>query len=766
MQPSFLFRVFVSSWLPLFWMVAGLAQGTANDGFVGAPFDSLVLSLSSLDAARDEPELAEGSKDELGQGMQAGEYVGAQACASCHKQIHDTWTAGRHSKMIQPATPATVKGDFSKNGETLQGRRYGFRAIDGQYFITESELTGKPQEHRVEFTLGSRRVQHYLTTIDKGRIIVLAPSWDVQRGQWFHNVEIIRPDEDDRQVVQQWNKSCVGCHVSRQDNAYDPVTRAYHTEWTDFGTSCERCHGPGRAHVEKYGRITQNTQNAQSKPFSADSAPGAPKLMPATPSESGSSALIVRPTRLEANTSTMVCAQCHSLRTAINPDYKAGDDYYDYFVPALEYAPYARPHASQDPPYWADGRPRRFSNDAIGLWESACFLRGGATCTTCHTNPHLPDVDKNPQLGPFPPLQRSQSAANGVAVGTAQALCTKCHQEIGAKVTAHTRHTADSAGSACVECHMPKTVVSIKSTMRDHTIGVPAPENTVRFNIPNACTECHRDKPASWAADTLKTWSPFDSAQGRPFDGAQGRLFDSAQGGPFNAAQGRPQSRRARLVAQAEAFSAARAGRADALDGLLAIANDEQRAPLIRANAIGYLGRFADPRAVSAIVRGATAPHPAIRAIAVAALRETGRGDPAARSAVLAALTDPRRAVRIAALLTLVEQGRTDLSPGDLARFRYVGEELTAWTRVNRQDPELQRVQGVVHLLSGDFARASAALQTSFDLEPDAPSVRFFLGVAKLGQRRFDEARALLQQVPKTDAYYAAAQEQLKKLPQ
>jgi predicted CXXCH cytochrome family protein len=313
-------------------------------------------------------------------------YVGAKACESCHRQVHDTWTAGRHSKMIQAATPAAVKGDFSKSGATLQGRRYGFRAADGQYFITESELTGKPQEHRVEFTLGSRRVQHYLTTIDKGRIIVLAPSWDVQRGQWFHNVEIIRPDEDDRQVVQQWNKSCVGCHVSRQDNAYDPSTRAYRTDWMDFGTSCERCHGPGRAHVE-----------------------------------ARTAASIVRPTRLDANTNSMVCGQCHSLRTAINPEYKAGDDYYDYFVPTLEYAPYVRPHASQDPPYWADGRPRRFSNDAIGLWESACFLRGGATCTTCHTNPHLPDVDKNPQL----------------TTVSSNALCTKCHQEIGARVAAH-----------------------------------------------------------------------------------------------------------------------------------------------------------------------------------------------------------------------------------------------------------------------------------------------------------------------------------------
>jgi hypothetical protein len=292
--------------------------------------------------------------------------------------------------MLQPATPAAVQGDFSAGSVTLQGHRYGLRARDGAFFITESELTGAEQEHRVEYTLGSRRIQHYLTTLDRGRIVVLAPSWDVQRRQWFHNVEIIRPDEDDRLIVQQWNKSCVGCHVSREEVGYEPGSKTFHTEWMDFGTSCERCHGPGKAHVEKYGR---GTQNAQSQVFSAGSA---------------GSARIVRPTRLDANRSTMVCAQCHSLRTAINPEYKAGDDYYDFFVPALEYAPYDRPHVSKDPPYWADGRPRRFSNDAIGLWESQCFLKGGATCTACHTNPHLPDIDRNPQLGGSLVLRQAQ----------------------------------------------------------------------------------------------------------------------------------------------------------------------------------------------------------------------------------------------------------------------------------------------------------------------------------------------------------------------
>src|SRR5438552_12107528 len=96
----------------------------------------------------------------------ANGFVGAQACASCHQAMHDTWSRGRHSKMIQPATAASVVGDFSRRSVTLHGRSFQLREADGAYFVTESYLTGKPQDHHVELTLGSRRVQHYLTTIE------------------------------------------------------------------------------------------------------------------------------------------------------------------------------------------------------------------------------------------------------------------------------------------------------------------------------------------------------------------------------------------------------------------------------------------------------------------------------------------------------------------------------------------------------------------------------------------------------------------------
>ena len=611
-------------------------------------------------------------------------FVGATTCQSCHRQAHDTWTSGRHSKMIQPAGPASVKADFSKDTITLKGRRYRLRAADGHYFITESFLTGKPREHRVEFTLGSRRIQHFLTTIENGWMVILPPSWDVQRQQWFDNMEIVRPDEHEETLVQLWNKNCVGCHVSQQENNYQPETKTYATKWIDFGTSCERCHGPGSAHVQAH---------AQARPGAALS-----------------DQLIVRPTRLDPKASSMICAQCHSLRDVIAPGYVAGADYYDHFQPLLEH----RPQKADDPAYWADGRPRRFSNDAIGLWESRCFQRGGATCTNCH-RAHLPDVDRNPQLAP--------PASN--------ALCTQCHQTIGAAVSDHTRHAAGSSGSSCVDCHMPKTVVSIKATMRDHTIGLPAPENTVAFGIPNACTECHTDKKAGWAVDAVEKWWP--------------------------------RGRRARFVERAQVFTAARAQRTEVLDRLIAIGADHDQGPIIQANAVGYLGGYKDARVLPALLAAAKDDQPAVRSAALSSLGQLLEGD-ASRASIVKGLGDPQRSVRMSALMALVNRGGGPLAPADLPRFQAASREFAARARPHQDDARIQRDLGLVHLLASDVDRAAEALQISVGLEPDRPSSRFLLAMARVGQGRTDEARVLLKEVRPSDPYYKAAQDSLKQL--
>jgi hypothetical protein len=599
--------------------------------------------------------------------------------------VFDTWKAGRHSKMLQPAGPGAVKGDFEVGDVTLAGRPYKLTIRNGQYFITESYLTGAEQEHRILYTLGSRRVQHYLTTDAQGRMIILPPSWDVQRKQWFDNMEIVRPDQHEGTIVQQWNKNCFGCHVSQQANNYSPASRTYETQWVDFGTSCERCHGPGSAHIEIYQRAKDPTLVTEHA--------------------------IVRQTRLDGYTSSMICAQCHSFRDVVAPGFVAGSNYYDYFLPYLEYAP----QKADDPAYWADGRPRRFSNDAIGLWQSECFLRGGATCTTCHRDPHDPNVD----------VERNSNLATANNL-----LCTRCHQAIGTNLAAHTRHEPKSAGSSCVECHMPKAVMALKSTMRDHTMSLPTPENTVAFGIPNACTECHTDKTPTWAADTLKAWFP--------------------------------DAKRAKVIARAETFTAARAAKPEALDRLIAMTSDEKEGPLMRANAAGYLANYTDQRAVGALLAAAKADHPAIRATALAGL---SRVDVAAsRTALFAGLDDPRRAVRIPALMAIINRGTRPATVEERVRLRRVGLEFAVRADLHQDDAAVQKDLGLVRLLTNQIDLAALALQNSLGLEPSNHSARYLLALTRIGQGRIPDARQLLQQVPPSDPSYDAAQTRLKQL--
>lgn len=607
----------------------------------------------------------------------AADYVGAAACASCHKGMHAKWKGGRHSRMLQEASAQSVRGDFGAGGLTLRGRRYAVRAEPGAWFIEESDLAGRPRERRVDFTLGNRRVQHYLTRLDDGRIVVLPPSWDVQRRQWFHNLEIVDLEEAGGVKVQVWNANCHGCHVSGQEKNFRPATGSYETRWTDFGTSCERCHGPGGRHAQ----------------------PGA------------GARFIVRATELGPERETAVCAQCHSLRDVVGAGFAAGADYHDHFMPILEYAQKPGP----DPAYWPDGRPRRFSNDALGLWQSDCFVKGGATCLTCHLDPHEPDVEKNPQLAP---------ANNG--------LCLGCHPEPGRDLTAHTRHAADSAGSSCVECHMPKTVVSIKATMRDHAIGPPVPEATVRFGIPNACGVCHGDRGAAWARDTVRRWKADRSG--------------------------------ARLLRRAEAFTGGSKGDRAALSLLAALASDPREPPLVRANAAGHLRRYGDPAALEALARALTDPSPVVRAVAALTLSELPAGGPAPRG-LASGVRDARRIVRVAAAFALMNKGVRELPGEDGRLYDEAKAEYVARAALLEDDAPSQLNLGKFLFLDRQAARAAVAFEDALRLRPDLPGGHYFLALARLGEGRPADARRHLARVPPADPFAAPAGRLLEKLP-
>jgi len=613
-------------------------------------------------------------------------YVGAAACAKCHASVNQQWSESRHSKMLQRATSKSVIGDFARGKVVLRGSTYVLQRRNGNYYITESYLRGRPWEHRVDYTLGSRRIQHYLTTLSDGRIILIPATWDNVRKQWFHNLDIDDPEEAPGVQIQLWNKTCYSCHVSREQKNFDLKLVTYKTAWQDFGTNCERCHGPGSEHIAWASEVPVVDADTRA-------------VVNAT---------IVNPARLDAARSSMICAQCHSFRDIYADGFRAGENYFDYFMPIMQY----RLPGSEDPAYWADGRTRRFSNDAFGLWQSLCFLKGGATCVTCHVRPHNTNIDINPQLKP-----------------SNDALCTQCHQAVGDNITAHTHHAPASAGSSCVECHMPRTVLSIKARIRDHSMSIPVPENTIRHGIPNACNLCHANKDAQWALRQMNAWYGDKSRQ--------------------------------KLIRRADAFAEARNANPVAIPALLQILSDLSGGPLIRANAAGYLGNFPNnPSAYDAVLQSFSDPDPLVRATAALAIKPGASQREGVALELVSLLRDQVTIVRVDATIALVAMGVRQLPGEDGAAFERAKQVYRARAALDDDDAEQQFAAGKFFFLSGDMDRAVAAFRASMKVDPNFRA-QYDLAQALAEEGDKQSARQILKTIPTNDPQYASAQKLL-----
>jgi predicted CXXCH cytochrome family protein len=388
----------------------------------------------------------------------AGPFVGSEACGKCHSDKHAEWVQSLHSRMIQTASGTAIVGDFrEKNGLEYKGWHFRMVVENGRNWIVERDPKGREQRYSVDYTLGSRRIQHYLSKLQDGRLRVVFPTWDVQKQQWFHSAEIIPTGHHAEVSIQIWNQHCYNCHVSQEKQGYVIETDTYETTFTETGINCEMCHGPGQAHLQQ---------------IAAD--PRAPDLR------------IVNPRKLPPKQQVLICAQCHAPRIILKNGFTAAENYYDYYMPSLMHFYIDRWF---DPPMWADGRMRRFATEATAMWQSQCFLKGQATCMNCH-NPHLNTINRDARFR------------------DTDVLCTQCHDSLKTPtaVSEHTRHPLNSSGSHCIECHMPPTTNMIKDQERDHTISIPVPENTSLYDIPNACNVCHKDRTAGWAVERMDEW--------------------------------------------------------------------------------------------------------------------------------------------------------------------------------------------------------------------------------------------------------------------
>jgi Tfp pilus assembly protein PilF len=583
----------------------------------------------------------------------AAGFVGSAPCAACHPREAEAHRGSDHARAMEPATADSVRGDFGGTRLTHGGVASTFFRRDGKFFVATDGPDGKPGEFEITHTFGARPLQQYLIPFPAGRLQALGIAWDTrgkaQGGQrWFHLYpDTTLPASDPLHWTgreQTWNYQCAECHSTDLRKGYDAAQNRYRTEWAEMNVSCEACHGPGGAHA------------AWAKARPGGAARGGP----------GSTGLVVRLERpagqwvvkdpqrgiaewsgsARSTAQVDACARCHARRRPIVDPYPYGRPLLDTHAPAL-LAPGL---------YHADGQIQGEVYEWGSFVQSRMFA-AGVTCSDCH-EPH--------GLG-------LRAAGN--------AVCAQCHVPSRFDVREHHRHAPGSAGAACVSCHMPARTYMVVDSRRDHSLRVPRPDLAAALGTPDACSGCHRDRTARWAADQVARWY-----------------------GP---------SRRPHF---GPAIEAGRRGLVEGGKVLTALVGDARQPAIARASALALLGDYPGPETLGAIAAALRDGDALVRAQALAALEMV----PATQRAAVGApgLRDPVRTVRLAAARVLAGAPRERLTGEQQADLDRAVAELIASELVDADRPESHVNLANLYMRLGRAADADAALRAALAIDP------------------------------------------------
>lgn len=439
-------------------------------------------------------------------GGQADEnYLQSKDCLACHTDHFASWAKTYHSRMTQEATGDSVQGDFETHN-TLEylGVKARMEKREGKFSMTFNYPDGKAQTFSIERTVGSRRIEQYLTK-QTGQYTRLPLAYDLNNRRWMSlNGSFFYPDSENYfQHQAQWDGNCVFCHNVKAQPHLNTKNKQYDTEVSELGIACGACHGAAAHHAEEAGSPLQRTLWRLFKTEDKQ---------------------IVNPKKLAAERSLQVCGHCHGQRVPEPNDrileilqrgdpFDAGEDLMQFYKPVQRETSIGTYSFANR--FWANGSPRLTAYEYQGILRSRCFTEGDANnrinCLTCHSM-HEGDIK-----GQIKEENRTDKP------------CLECHKEYEppASLTAHSRHAADSSGSRCYNCHMPRVVYGVMAVHPTHEITVPNPQLTATQAVPNACNQCHIDKSVNWAiTESKRFWSGRFAAAEKSSDSQ----FDIAEG--------------------------------------------------------------------------------------------------------------------------------------------------------------------------------------------------------------------------------------------
>ena len=395
--------------------------------------------------------------------------------------------------MTQLPGPETVQADFSDVVLTNAGVRFFLSRKDGEFRARwESEAPGTPDgpepgEVAIGMVTGSHHMQVFWVGNGMGNCQVGFPfTWLIPERRWVpRNSTFLRPPSVELRP-ETWNHVCARCHATATQPNYDRSTKTWNTQVEEFGISCEACHGPGQRHAAQQEEL---------------------KKLGLKPDAQGTDLFVVHPEKIPLVRASQICGFCHSMKWFDRKEgwpergfsYRPGDDL-EASTPIIRPSdiarqPWLRNVLEANPTlladfFWSDGMVRVSGRDYNGLIESPCFQKGSLSCLSCHS---MHDSEPDGQLA----RNRADNRA-----------CTQCHEQYRDEtaLAAHTHHLAQSPGSDCYNCHMPRTTYGVLKAIRSHQITSPNVQVQLATGRPNACNLCHLDQPLAFVAQDLARW--------------------------------------------------------------------------------------------------------------------------------------------------------------------------------------------------------------------------------------------------------------------
>ncbi len=339
-----------------------------------------------------------------------------------------------------------------------------------------------------------------------------------------------------------------------------------------------------------------------------------------------------------------ICAPCHSRRSEVADYDHSQSGFLEHHVPSL----------LDQGLYHPDGQIL----DEVYVWGSfvqSKMYRNGVKCGDCHS-PHSLALHEE-----------------------GNALCTRCHEADSYDTTAHHFHRKSidgepSDGTFCIKCHMPEQPYMVIDYRADHSLRVPRPDLSESLEVPNSCSQsgCHDDQSLDWVVEA------YTERYGEAEEPHYGSVL-----------------------------AAARAGEADAQEGLIALAEQPLNATIVRATALRALAAFSPERNLPVMQRALTDDEALLRHAAVEALVMR---DPRRYAELLAPLLfDPVRAVRMRAAAQLAGIPREFLT----------GEQSAALDR------ELETYVAAMRSML-DFASSGLNLGNLYDAQGDPDTAEMY----------------------------------------